>query len=293
MLATDTELLGELERFTATFRAGFRRRDRERWAAAYLLGLLRAAGRKTAGGLARTLSVPAAWGVRDVGQALQHFLTQSPWDEEAVWQRRLELLAPRLPPGGLLVVGELTFPKQGRHSVGVQRQYSGALARKINCQIAVTLQYATADRFCPLLLRLYLPRTWLQDDDRLERASVPPARRPPASKVELALELLDRAGTAGVLAEGVAVVGSKGIEEELTRAATKRGLTVPRQPPPSIFESVVRGNRILQEELGLDHFEGRSWRGFHRHACLVMLAHSFRMQEILASGDLENYRTKP
>jgi SRSO17 transposase len=276
MPLTDVELLGRLEQFTGAFRGDFRRADQARWAAVYLLGLLRCAERKTVGNLARTLTLPPEWGVRDVAQALQHFINQSPWDEDKFWRRYQALAARELAaPGGLLVVRELTFVKQGRHSAGVQRQFSSALGRKANCQLAVALHHAGPASFVPLSLRLYLPRGWLQDTGRLEAAGVPSPARAPAGKGEIALGLLDQALAAGVPARGVTAGPSKGIGEDFARAVARRGLAFVAAPPDSLAASIEAGERRLQTELGLDHFEGRSWRGFHHHACLVMLAHGF------------------
>ncbi|MBI1916843.1 MAG: transposase [Planctomycetes bacterium] len=276
MPLTDAELLQRLEQFTAAFRGDFRRADQARWAAVYLLGLLRAEQRKSIESLARTLSLPPQWGVKDIAQALQHFINQSPWDEQKIWNRYLTLAARELVPAdGVFVVSELTFVKQGRHSVGVQRQFSSALGHKTNCQLAVALHAASPSSFVPLSLRLYLPRGWLQDTDRLDVAGVPAARRKPADKTTLALELLDQALAAGVSGRGVALVPSKGIGDDFARGVTERGLDFVREMPSELGASVEQGARLLQEELGLDHFEGRSWRGFHHHACLVILAHGF------------------
>src|SRR6266508_6776862 len=153
MPLTDAELLRRLERFTAAFRSDFRRAEQARWAAVYLLGLLHSSRRKNVEGLARERTLPPQWGVRDATQALQHFINQSPWDEEKVWRRYLALAARELVPSdGVFVVSELTFIKQGRHSVGVQRQFSSVLGRKTNCQLAVALHSASSTTFVPLSL---------------------------------------------------------------------------------------------------------------------------------------------
>ncbi len=275
MPARDAELLQRLEQYTAAFRADFRRPEQARWAAAYLLGLLCCPERRTVENLARTLAPPPEWGVKDVAQALQHFVNQSPWDEDRVGQRHQLLVAERLPAGGLLVVNEMTFVKQGRRSVGVQRQYSSSLGRKANCQLAVSLHHV-GPGFTPLLLKLYLPRAWLQDADRLDEAGVPPGERARVGKTQLALGLLDRALSAGVPAKGVALGPSRGIGEDFAEEVARRGLAFVADPPRESLAAADQGCRALQEELGLDHFEGRSWRGFHHHACLVLLAHAFR-----------------
>src|SRR5207248_2869599 len=103
---------------------------------------------------------------------------------------------------GVFIVEEMTFVKQGRHSVGVQRQYSSSLGRKMNCQVAVALHHVSGEACVPLGLRLYLPRGWLQDEVRLEDAGVPAHFRTPWSKAAIALSLLDDARRAGILATG-------------------------------------------------------------------------------------------
>src|SRR5205807_2251588 len=164
-------LLQGLQEFTDTFRGAFRRQDQVRWSAVYLQGLLRARSRKTIKNLARAVTLPPGLCVEDVGQALQHFINQSPWDENALRRRYLGLMATRLAgPDGLFVVEEMAFVKQGRHSVGVQRQYSRPLGRKTNCQVAVALHHVCGGLSIPLTLRLYLPRHWADDDARLEAA---------------------------------------------------------------------------------------------------------------------------
>ena len=205
--------------------------------------------------------------------ALQHFINQSPWDESRLWQRYQERLAERFIDGaGLFVLEELALSKQGRHSVGVQRQYSRALGRKLNCQLAVVLHHLGPIGLAPLALRLYLPRGRLRDGLRLEAAGVPPTSRTRASKLDLGIELLDAARAAGV--EAVGVCGGPGWEasEEMEQLVVARGLSYRVEMPEEWKPAFEASRRRLLEELGLEHFEGRSWRGFHHHACLVMLA---------------------
>src|SRR4051794_3488819 len=173
MREPDALLPERLEAFVGCFRDEFRRQDQARWAAVYLQGLLRPGGRKNVEGLARAVTLPAGLEVEDVTQALQHFVNQSPWDEDRLWERYRSLVARRLPADGLLVLEEMAFAKQGRHSVGVHRQFSRALGRKINCQVAIALHHVGPPGWCPLGLRLYLPRGWLQDPARLQAAGVP------------------------------------------------------------------------------------------------------------------------
>src|SRR5262249_18447327 len=149
-------------------------------------GLLQAKGRKTIENLARFVTLPDHLHVEDVAQALQHFINQSPWDEQKIYQRYYRLLTERLGSiNGTFVLEEHAFVKQGRHSVGVQRQYSTVLGRKANCQIAIALHHLSPVGFRPLAVRLYLPRRWLEDRLRLGAAVVPEAARGLTSKTSL------------------------------------------------------------------------------------------------------------
>src|SRR5207249_11789459 len=127
--------------------------------------------------------------VKDPTQALQNFVNQSPWDEQVVWRRHRGHLAQAFgSPEGLFVLEDTSFPKQGQHSVGVQRQYCGALGKKANCQVAVSVHYVSPQGHYPLDLRLYLPDRWLTDAARLDEAGVPAAERRTLTKPEIALE---------------------------------------------------------------------------------------------------------
>jgi SRSO17 transposase len=262
-----------LEDYLGLFRGEFRRRDQAQWAAVYLQGLLRPGGRKNVESLARSVTLPDGLLVEDVAQALQHFINQSPWDEGRLWRRYQALRAQEAPGDGLFVFEEMGFVKQGRHSVGVQRQFSRALGRKTNCQLAVAVHHVSAAGCAPLGLRLYLPRGWLSDPARLDAAGVPQECRAPASKLELALGLLDSARSAGALGRGVAPGPGWLFGEDLRSAVAARGLECAAELPADWARAVAESGRHLQEGLGLEHFEGRSWRGFHHHACLVILAH--------------------
>lgn len=272
---TPPDLLAQLEQYLEPFRAEFRRQDQLRRAAAYLLGLLQPGGRKNIEHLARTVRLPASWAVNDVAQALQHFVNQSPWDHDAVTRLYLKQQAAIAGADGLFVVAEQTFVKQGTHSVGVQRQYSSVLGQKVNCQVAIALHHVSPDGFLPLGTRLYLPRAWLQDRQRLASAGVPDELTA-TSKSAIALELIDRALANGLSACGVALGACTGLREDLAEGLASRGLAIVAPSPAELAEPLADGERRLQQELGLEQFEGRSWRGFHHHACLVLLAHGFQ-----------------
>jgi SRSO17 transposase len=89
------------------------------------------------------------------------------------------------------IVDDTGFPKKGTHSVGVARQYSGTLGKVGNCQVAVSLHYATDDAAMPLDFALYLPEEWLEEERRREAGI--PQDMTFHSKWDLALTLIDRA----------------------------------------------------------------------------------------------------
>src|ERR1700693_4461629 len=144
------------------------------WAGVYLQGLLLDGERKSIEPLSRRVVLPEELAVKDPDQALQQFVNQSPWDEAKVLKRyRTELAGTFASPKGIFVFDDVSFPKQGKQSVGVQRQYCGALGKKANCQVAVSVHYVSPKGHYPLEMRLYLPNSWLQDQERLDRAGVP------------------------------------------------------------------------------------------------------------------------
>jgi SRSO17 transposase len=192
-------VLKRLAAYADRFRPHFHRTRQARWAGVYLRGLLQEGERKSIEPLARRVSLPAELAaVADPEQALQQFVNQSHWDEAAVAREYRAAMAEALAdPDGAFVVDDTTFPKKGRHSVGVQRQHCGALGKKANCQCAVSLHYAAPQGHGPLAMRLYLPPAWLEEPARLDRAGVPPQERRDLTKGQIALELLDQARAEG------------------------------------------------------------------------------------------------
>jgi SRSO17 transposase len=126
-------------------------------------------------------------------QRLQACLTVMPWDETDLNRQRVQKMVAEATLGdGVLVLDDPGFPKQGKASVGVARQYSGTLGKVGNCQSAVTCCDPDPQATWPVAVRLYRPKTWAEEPERRRKARVPPAvsLQP---KPEMALSLLDQA----------------------------------------------------------------------------------------------------
>ncbi|WP_327302726.1 IS701 family transposase [Streptomyces sp. NBC_01298] len=179
-------LRGELAEFVADVFASLPRRDQRRWGGCYLRGLMLDGRRKSIQPMAERLPDGNM-------QALQQFVNQSPWDPLPVRQRIAERLTEAVRPE-VWVVDDVSFPKCGTASVGVARQYCGALGKTANCQVAVSVHAATDLASCPLEWELFLPEDWAADEGRRRRAGVPDEIGH-VSKTRLALGLLDRLAT--------------------------------------------------------------------------------------------------
>src|SRR5215207_5349231 len=161
-------VLGRLAEYAGHFACEFPYARPALWAGVYLQGLLLDGERKSIEPLSRRVTLPDELDVKDPDQALQQFVNQSPWDHKPLLRRYRSLLAETFAsPEGLFVFDDVSFPKQGKCSVGVQRQYCGALGKKANCQVAVSVHYVSPRGHCPLDLRLYLPESRLADKRRL------------------------------------------------------------------------------------------------------------------------------
>src|SRR5262245_1363982 len=171
------DALRRLEDYAAGFRGAFGFDRPARWAPVYLAGLIQEGERESVEPLSRRVTLPPELDVKDPEQALQQFVNQSPWDEQPVLKRYGAIMAEAIAdPEGTFVIDDTSFPKQGKHSVGVQRQYCGAQGKKANCQVAPSVHYVSKEGHCPLAMRLYLPECWLGDPKRLDKAGVPGAR---------------------------------------------------------------------------------------------------------------------
>jgi SRSO17 transposase len=184
-------VLPELEEFLASFQVHFRRPAGEEALERYLTGLLTELPNKNCDTIAE--AVPGT-----SEQRLQEFLTTMQWDHDDLNRQRVEkLIADTTVGKGALIVDDTGFAKQGKASVGVARQYAGTLGKVGNCQVAVTCCYSDARASWPVAVRLYLPKAWADDPERLRRARVP-ADVTFQPKPQIALALIDQARQWGV-----------------------------------------------------------------------------------------------
>ena len=160
-------------------------------------------------------------------QKLLHFVGVAAWSDEKVLTKVREMVLAEIERHGPIeawIIDDTGFPKQGRHSVGVARQYCGQLGKEDNCQVAVSLSIANNHASLPVAYRLYLPQEWTQDRARLRKAGVPDDIDF-KTKHEIALDQLRWACAAG-LPRGVALVDAGyGNSSELRTAIAALELT--------------------------------------------------------------------
>jgi SRSO17 transposase len=173
----------KLEAFLADVVLFMGRKERRQHAEEYVRGLLMDGERKSIEPMADRL--PGG----DV-QALQQFVNQSPWSTKEVQASLARKVEREFVPEAYWFIDEVSFPKQGKHSVGVGRQYCGALGKTANCQVAVTLDLGTEESSTPLDWALYLPEPWINDPVRRKEAGIP-EEITFKTKTELALDLID------------------------------------------------------------------------------------------------------
>ena len=170
----------------------------------YCVGLVATEGRKSVEPMA---AVTAPAGVSAQHQRMLHFVSNTPWPDEPVLTKVREVVVPQIERHGPIqawIIDDTSFPKQGKHSVGVEHQYCGELGKQANCQVAVTLSIANHHASLPIAYRLYLPRTWTKDRKRRNKARVPKKIKF-KTKPQIALEQIRWACEAG-LPRGVALL---------------------------------------------------------------------------------------
>jgi SRSO17 transposase len=185
----------------------------------YVRGLLGPGDRKSVEPLAARVAPD------DYAQ-VHHFVCASCWPPEPL-ERVLAEKAQELVggPDAVLIVDDTALLKQGRRSVGVARQYAGAAGKTTNCQTLVSLTLARGEVPVGLALRLFLPAEWTDDPARCQAAGVPEDRRTYRTKLDLALDEIDRVTAAGVVYGCVLADAGYGISGYFRQALSARGLT--------------------------------------------------------------------
>jgi SRSO17 transposase len=185
---TATARIQRLIRWLEPFQRCFGHRAQRLALRTYVQGVFSDSDRKSMQAMLARVTEPVSY------QAFQHFITDAPWDADRLWRRLLEILPERR---GVLILDGTSFPKQGSHSVGVARQYCGALGKIANCQVAVTAALWTGARAWWLGVLLYLPQPWIDDADRRAGARIP-ATATFQEKWRQALTLIRRTRAAGL-----------------------------------------------------------------------------------------------
>jgi SRSO17 transposase len=271
-----TSLVSSLDRFLDPYRALMARGEQRKHLGVLVSGLLSDLERKSVEPIAVRSGLPR--------RPLQRFVGAGRWDDRLVREMiRTEAADEIGDPGGALVVDNSGFHKQGNESVGVERQWCGRLGKVDNCQVGYFLVYSTPKGDALVDAQLYLPKSWADDAARRELTAVPRERRflkgweladeliaaasphlppcrgrfgpPPTIETLLVMRNLNHTQTWYLLANGDAPLDV----EVLVSAASQR----------HHVEQIFGAGK---GEVGLDHYEVRSWVGWHHHMTLSMLA---------------------
>jgi SRSO17 transposase len=190
----------------------------------YCIGLVMAGERKSVEPIAAR-TAPARTAAQH--QSLLHFIGQGRWSDEMVLAKVRAMVLPKIESRGPIeawIIDDTSFPKQGRHSVGVAHQYCGQLGKQANCQVAVTLSIANHQASLPVAYQLYLPRDWADDRSRRRKAKVPDEVTF-KTKPEIALEQLHWASETGLPGAMVLLDSGYGHDSKLRRGITELGKT--------------------------------------------------------------------
>lgn len=240
--------------------------------AIYAMGILGDGERKSVEPIAaRACSDPAR--VEAAHQSLLHFVANSRWADEAVRGVAASHAIAAISKHGPVqswIVDDTGMLKQGKHSVGVQRQYTGSAGKVANCQIAVSLSVATGESHVPIDVALYMPRGWMEDAKRRRSARVPDTLTF-KTKPELALDMIRRAVQAKVPPGVVLADSAYGSSSDFRAGIRDLGLhfAVGVDPQSSVWlldadegrseePASVRDIALALEELG--EFRRCTWR---------------------------------
>jgi SRSO17 transposase len=257
-------------------------KDRVRPLHDYCMGLMMPCERKSVEPMA-AVTAPSRTAAQH--QSLLHFVGEGNWSDERVLTKVREMVLPAIERQGPIeawIIDDTGFPKQGRHSVGVARQYCGQLGKQDNCQVAVTLSIANHHASLPVAYRLYLPKDWADDSKRRSKTGVPEAVCF-KTKPEMALEQIEAACKAelprGVvlmdagygcntdLRTGVSALGLRYVAGILPNTSVWASGTEPLPPkkwsgqgrPPKLIRRDEKHQPVSVKELALG-LPKRTWR---------------------------------
>jgi len=201
-------------------------------------------------------------------QSLLHFVGEGRWSDEQVLAKVREMVLPEIVRHGQIeawIIDDTGFPKQGRHSVGVARQYCGQLGKQDNCQVAVSLSIANRHASLPVAYRLYLPEQWAADDERRRKTGVPGDIRF-RTKPEIALEQIRAASAAGLPLGVVLMDAGYGCNTELRSSISALGLT---------YVAGILPNTTVWAP-GMAPLHPKTWSGRGRPPKLIRRDHNHR-----------------
>jgi len=181
------QVLPRLVEFMEPFVANFCRREQTEHARTFVQGLLSNLERRN------VESIAYRFGQERL--PLQWFIGYSEWDDQPLRQELVRQVGGQLgDPEGVLVFDPSAFPKSGKESVGVARQWCGRLGKIENCQVGIYLGYVSRYEQALVDRRLYLPKEWTQDKARCRKAGVPKDRLRHRTRHQLCLEMLAEHG---------------------------------------------------------------------------------------------------
>jgi SRSO17 transposase len=205
----------KLALYVADVFASVPRKDQRAKGDCYLRGLMLDGRRKSVQAMASRLPDGNE-------QNLQQFVNQSTWDPVPVQRRIAERMLPLIVPTAW-VIDDVSVSKDGRMSVAVAPQYCGALGKRANCQVAVSVHAASDTASCPLQWRLFLPKEWAADTERRALARVPPEAGH-REKWRLALDMLDELADWGMRPPVVVADAAYGTNAHLRAGLAQRGI---------------------------------------------------------------------
>ena len=176
-----------IEAFMEPFLANYRRYDQAAHATTVVQGLCSDLEHKNGESIAYLFGLDR--------KAIQHFIGESKWNDKVLREELARQVGGELREAdGVIAFDPSAFPKSGKQSVGVARQWCGRLGKVDNCQVGVYLSYVCSKGHALIDTELYLPKEWTNDRQRMKRAGVPKDRQRFRTRHEICLELLDRHG---------------------------------------------------------------------------------------------------